>query len=462
MTSASKVSIYRRKFQRKHKLACSLQACHHHERHFVNQSYDYTTIVSKYSILSIDGMNLSRLLCRSQTLYMHVCSRGCLFKHALLQRLQGHDLISSHQKDRSRSFVYYSTRQRTPSGVVRCHDSLSHEASNIQYTLYDIPGPLVDELCDVLLMQGALSTSVSEYREEGGVEQEIFKDREFTQTLQQNPEYWNRCCVQACFDIHPSSSLVIATDENHDDVSRRAVVESLTMLGMESHHVTTEMIRPQDWEKNIKDEYQVMKITDSLWIVPSWDDVAMRETHDDANTRIILEPGLAFGTGDHPTTRLCLSWIHDMHKNGIYTLQILDYGTGSGVLAIAALVMDVADTAVGTDIEPLSVKASKYNASLNNVDDRFHVYLVGNNHQDPGDTSQYGIIIANILQGPLVSLAPTLAGYRRPSGETLLALSGITRYQVDDVISAYTPWFCDFAATVDTASDWALVTARSL
>ena len=90
----------------------------------------------------------------------------------------------------------------------------------------------MDELCDVLLMQGALSTSVSEYREEGGVEQEIFKDREFTQTLQQNPEYWNRCCVQACFDIHPSSSLVIATDENHDDVSRRAVVESLTMLGM--------------------------------------------------------------------------------------------------------------------------------------------------------------------------------------------------------------------------------------
>lgn len=403
---------------------------------------------------------------------------------------RGRTLISSQRdvgyfsSNSNSTNVYHSTGQRRSSDVVKCHDSVSHQASNMVYTIHDIPGPLVDELCDILLMQGALSTSVSEYREEGGVEQEIFKDREFTQTLQQYPEYWNKCCVQACFDLgYPSpvdvastttttsistpasassSGLGLSVDDSAMDShegSRRAVEESLTMLGVE-RPVTSEMIRPQDWEKNIRDEYQVMQITDSLWIIPSWDDIT--KEGGDESTHIILEPGLAFGTGDHPTTRLCLSWIHDIHKKGVHSPQILDYGTGSGVLAIAALVMDVADTAVGTDIEPLSVKASKYNASLNNVDDRFDVYLVGNDDKDSMETSQYGIIVANILQGPLVSLAPTLAGYRRPSGETLLALSGITRYQVDDVITAYSPWFCDFHTTVDTESDWALVTARSL
>jgi len=323
----------------------------------------------------------------------------------------------------------------------------------------------VDELCDILLMQGAHSTCVLEYREEGGREQEIFKDREFTQTLQQNPEYWDRCRVQACFDIHPSISLVereAKQQEEENGAWREAVVESLNMLGVESA-ITSEMIRPQDWEKNIKDEYQVMQITESLWIVPSWDDTN-KEPRGDV-TYIVLEPGLAFGTGDHPTTRLCLSWIHELKKQGVQTSRILDYGTGSGVLAIAALVMDVAGEAIGTDIEPLSVKASQYNASLNNVENRFHVSLVGKGQEDHPRVDPHDIIIANILQGPLVALAPTLAKYRHPTTTTtttLLALSGITRYQVDDVITTYSPWFCDFQTTVDRGSDWALVTARSL
>lgn len=377
----------------------------------------------------------------------------------------------------------------------QCHgtmdDNVSSQASNVQYTIEDIPGNIVDDFCDILLLHGAISTSVSEYRQHGEEEEEIFKDRVCTHVLQQNAEYWKRCRVQACFtmgledsgdtntrDDTPSDTHSSITMErgspggsHQDNVHATIVLESLNMLGIDATTVrmTSSMIRPHDWEKSIKDAYQVMKVSETLWIVPSWEaDRQERELTDDV-TKIILEPGLAFGTGDHPTTRLCLSWIDSMRSKGIQTSRMLDYGTGSGVLAIAALVMNVAAVADGTDIEPLSVKASRYNASLNNVEDRFNVYLVGNDdvyEEDNADTPvspSYDIIMANILQGPLVALAPTLARQRRPSGGTLLALSGITRHQVSDVISAYSPWFGDFEITVDpNESDWVLLTATSL
>lgn len=399
-------------------------------------------------------MNVSRLFGRG---LVHVSSVPHWLDTVPVTRRRGFYRIEClYSSIRSRSTRFYPSGT-TATRAGRLGDGpLSQQASNIQYTIHDVPGDIVDELCDILLCNGAVSTSVSEHLEEGGVEQEIFKDVEVSQTLQENPEYWDRCRVQACFAIYPSSSSGSGGEDYYEE-SRGAVEESLSMLGVQSD-ITSDVIRPQDWEKNIKDEYQSMQITDSLWIVPSWD--VGKETRDNV-THIILEPGLAFGTGDHPTTRLCLSWIHSLHTKGVHTTQLLDYGTGSGVLAIAALVMDVASTAVGTDIEPLSVKASKYNASLNNVDDRFNVYLVGTEHDGP-TVSQHDIIVANILQGPLVSLAPTLASHRRPSGETLLALSGITTYQVQEVIAAYSPWFDDFQVTGDPSSNWALITARSI
>ena len=394
---------------------------------------------------------MSRLFCRG---LVHVSS----FPHLISTRRGGFcKLECLYSSIRSKSARFNPSGTSPTRAGCLGNEPLSQQASNIQYTIHDVPGDIVDELCDILLCNGAVSTSVSEHLEEGGVEQEIFKDVEVSQTLQENPEYWDRCRVQACFAIYPSSSSSGSGGEDDYEESRGAVEESLSMLGVQSD-ITSDVIRPQDWEKNIKDEYQSMQITDSLWIVPSWD--VGKESREDV-THIILEPGLAFGTGDHPTTRLCLSWIHSLHMKGVQTTQLLDYGTGSGVLAIAALVMDVASTAVGTDIEPLSVKASKYNASLNNVDDRFNVYLVGTEHDGP-TVSQHDIIVANILQGPLVSLAPTLASHRRSSGETLLALSGITTYQVQVVIAAYSPWFEEFEVTRDPSSNWALITARSI
>ena len=216
-----------------------------------------------------------------------------------------------------------------------------------------------------------------------------------------------------------------------------AVLASLTVT-------RGEIIKPQNWQQAILDEYQEIQIADNLRIVPTW---CVRTPADEdvslslslslslAATDVILNPGIAFGTGDHPTTRMCLQYLNTLRDANLASL--LDYGTGSGLLAIAALVLNVADTAHGTDIEPLSIKASLHNATLNHVAHRFTAQLVSEDVSTTSTStiSTYDIITANILQGPLKSLAPHLASKSHPG--TLLALSGITNGQAADVQAAY-------------------------
>ncbi|MCY1396542.1 Ribosomal protein L11 methyltransferase [compost metagenome] len=165
-----------------------------------------------------------------------------------------------------------------------------------------------------------------------------------------------------------------------------------------------------------------MRFGRRLWIVPSWHAAPEPEA-----VNLLLDPGLAFGTGTHPTTALCLEWLDGQELAGC---KVLDFGCGSGILAIAALLLG-AEQAVGTDIDPQALEASRDNASRNGIEPaRFPVYLPEDLPREPAD-----VLVANILAGPLVSLAAQLAELVKPGGR--LALSGILAEQAEEVRAAY-------------------------
>ena len=187
-----------------------------------------------------------------------------------------------------------------------------------------------------------------------------------------------------------------------------------------------ELLADRDWEREWMDGFSPLRMGKRLWIVPSW-----HEAPDPDGVNLLLDPGLAFGTGTHPTTALCLEWLDALADEGQLDGQtILDFGCGSGILAIAALKLG-AVRAVGTDIDPQALTASRDNATRNGiVDDALALCL-----PDQLDAGQYAIVVANILAGPLVELASTIAGQVAPGGR--LALSGILANQADSVLEAY-------------------------
>ncbi|KAI8105988.1 hypothetical protein M9434_000566 [Picochlorum sp. BPE23] len=336
--------------------------------------------------------------------------------------------------------------RRTCASSTNDDSSISSQTSSLQCTINNIPGDVAEEMSDILLMEGgALSASIIEYRSEHAQEQKIYKQG--TQA-----EYWKTCSIQACFPtgIHGDD---MAWPEEEASI-REHVRHCLEDAGM-GEHIAVETIavipiRPGDWESNIRGEYQSMKIDDALWIIPSWSEI-----QDESAMNITLQPGLAFGTGSHPTTRMCLMWLHSLYTRGKLHSEssVLDYGMGSGVLAIAALVMG-ASHAVGTDIEALSLKAATYNASLNNVQDRLEVYQVSEDGQSRSEHDRtHDVIVANILRGPLIELASTLASYIHKQEPTLLGLSGITLSQSEDVKAAYSPWFENFEVHIHHEDD---------
>jgi ribosomal protein L11 methyltransferase len=187
-----------------------------------------------------------------------------------------------------------------------------------------------------------------------------------------------------------------------------------------------ERIEDQDWERSWMDNFQPMRFGRRLWIVPSW-----HEAPEPDAVNLLLDPGLAFGTGTHPTTALCLQWLDSQALEGC---TVLDFGCGSGILAIAALLLG-AEHAVGTDIDPQAVEASRDNATRNGIDPaRFPVYLPENLPQEQAD-----VVVANILAGPLVALAPQITSLVKTGGR--LALSGILAEQAEEVRAAYAAAF---------------------
>ena len=207
------------------------------------------------------------------------------------------------------------------------------------------------------------------------------------------------------------------------DVERQGLLEQLQLLWKQSlPEYQFEDIADQDWERSWMDNFQPMRFGQRLWIVPSWHEAPEPEA-----VNLLLDPGLAFGTGTHPTTALCLEWLDGQQ---LHDLQVIDFGCGSGILAIAALLLG-AQRVTGTDIDPQALEASRDNAQRNQLaDERLPLYLPEDMPSEPAD-----LLVANILAGPLVSLAPQLTALVKPGGR--IALSGILAEQTDEILTAY-------------------------
>ncbi|MCL3782939.1 50S ribosomal protein L11 methyltransferase, partial [Prolixibacteraceae bacterium JC049] len=149
----------------------------------------------------------------------------------------------------------------------------------------------------------------------------------------------------------------------------------------------------KDWEREWMDNFHPMCFGQRLWICPSWRDVP-----DENAVNVMLDPGLAFGTGTHPTTAMCLQWLDGLDLAG---KTIIDFGCGSGILAIAALKLGAAK-AIGIDIDPQAIQASRDNAERNGVSERLELYLP----KDQPEAMTADVVVANILAGPLRELAP--------------------------------------------------------
>lgn len=189
-----------------------------------------------------------------------------------------------------------------------------------------------------------------------------------------------------------------------------------------SPQIEYELLADRDWEREWMDGFEPLRMGKRLWIVPSW-----HEAPDPDAVNLLLDPGLAFGTGTHPTTALCLGWLD---AQDLAQRQVLDYGCGSGILAIAALKLG-ADTAVGVDIDPQALQASRDNAERNQIDEASLIL----DYPEKIGQGEFEVVVANILAGPLIEMASTIAGRVRVGGQ--LALSGILSAQADSVLDAY-------------------------
>ncbi len=211
----------------------------------------------------------------------------------------------------------------------------------------------------------------------------------------------------------------------------------------------TREIAEENWVERSQAQFEPILVGQRIWVVPSW-----HQAPDPDALIIHLDPGLAFGTGTHPTTRLCMEWLEATIKPGH---KVLDYGCGSGILAILAKKCGAAQ-AVGIDIDPQALEAARYNSERNHasVD-----YLLPNHSADNATTAtdtqhqalsaEFDVVVANILSNPLKHLAPQLTSQVRKGG--WLALSGILIPQIDEVIQAYQPWLK--LSVWRTCEDWA-------
>lgn len=197
---------------------------------------------------------------------------------------------------------------------------------------------------------------------------------------------------------------------------------------------TQEDVAEQNWVQLTQSQFDPIRVSGRLWIVPSW-----HQAPDPEAIILVLDPGMAFGTGSHPTTRLCLEWLERSVTPG---LSVLDYGCGSGILAIAAAKLGAADV-LGVDIDLQAVSAATSNAEHNNVSACF----VDSAQEIKG---KFDIVVANILSNPLRALAPAICSHVRPGGK--LALSGILAEQSEELLATYAPYLA--LSVADTRDGW--------
>jgi ribosomal protein L11 methyltransferase len=261
-----------------------------------------------------------------------------------------------------------------------------------------------ESLSEALLEFGALSVDMHDADADTPQENAIFGEPgEPTSSL------WSHNAVTALF----------SADANVPAILQQAS-KAAGLAQLPSHQITT--LQDNDWVRLTQSQFDPIRISPRLWIVPTW------HTPVDASAiNIVLDPGLAFGTGSHPTTRLCLRWLDENIKGGE---SVLDYGCGSGILAIAAMKLG-AGRVFGIDVDAQAVQSSRDNALANQVVAEFEL--------PEGTPQPADIVVANILTNPLKMLAPLLAAATRQGGR--IVLSGVLSEQAEDVEKVYALWF---------------------
>ncbi|MCY1360022.1 Ribosomal protein L11 methyltransferase [compost metagenome] len=258
---------------------------------------------------------------------------------------------------------------------------------------------------EALFDLGALSVSVEDADADTPDEQPLFGEP----GLEPKQLAWNRSRVVALFGDDADPAVVVAAAANQLGIDPVPAYELRT-------------VEDQDWVRLTQSQFEPIRIGERIWVVPSWHDAPEPDA-----VVLELDPGLAFGTGSHPTTRLCMQWLEQHVVPGE---TVLDYGCGSGILAIVARKLGAGDT-VGIDIDPNAVEASRYNAERNQVEASFAL---------PESVSEatYDLVVANILSNPLKLMAAMLSARVRPGGR--LVLSGVLERQAEEVAAAYVPW----------------------
>jgi ribosomal protein L11 methyltransferase len=278
---------------------------------------------------------------------------------------------------------------------------------------------------------GALAVTLADAHADAPDEQAIFEPGVGEQPL------WGELVLTALFPDGTPEALLLHALAAVDD-------------GLDWSRAQFRSVDDQDWERAWMDQYEPLQFGERTWIVP-WNH-ELPEGVDEARDAIVrLDPGLAFGSGTHPTTALCLQWLDALaREDALDGAHVLDFGCGSGILALAALKLGAAQ-ATGVDNDPQALIATHDNAQRNGLDDRLEVYMPD---AAPGRT--YPIVVANILASALVTLADTLAARVAPGGR--IALSGILAEQADEVIARYASAFDELR--VERLEDWVRIDGR--
>lgn len=285
------------------------------------------------------------------------------------------------------------------------------------------PEDRVDVLSDALDALDALSVSVEDADAQTPAEQALFGEP----GMPPPKDGWQRSRMVALFAQEAQAQEALAL------LSAQDFFEGCRILGVQA-------VADQDWVRLTQSQFAPVEITPDFWIVPTW-----HEPPAQAKQIIRLDPGLAFGTGTHPTTRMCLRWIA---QHGVQGQRVLDYGCGSGILAIGAAKYG-ASSIDAVDIDEAAVTSTELNAEANHVQ-----LLAGLPDKAKG---QYQTVLANILATPLKVLAPLLCSYVASGGS--LVLAGILERQADELKAAYAPWIQ--LEVADSEDGWILMTAQS-
>lgn len=267
-----------------------------------------------------------------------------------------------------------------------------------------------ESLSDALMDAGALSVSVEDADFGTDAEQPLFGEP----GMEPKETAWEHSRVVALTPAESDQTAIVAT--------------AASAIGLAASDVefTLRNVEDQDWVRLTQSQFEPIHIGKNIWVVPSWHDAP------DPDALVLeLDPGLAFGTGSHPTTRLCMEWLE---AHAPVDLTVLDYGCGSGILAMVAKKLG-AKKVVGIDIDPQAIESAIFNTERNHCDVD---YYLPDEFAESGHAHTFDVVVANILANPLKLMAPMLAGRVNPGGQ--LVLSGVLATQVDEVAAAYAPF----------------------